>query len=166
MSTPQPETDSNKAVAVSPKIAPTTALAARDELKLMVPGVFALSGQPRSQYELHITRVAKDVLKEASNLATGKPEGSRRKRTEFHSDHVDRAFELIAERGLKRKARPGWYSWTRIAQGFFTLLTGGAAALMALPEAHPFWGYCFVGSFAVTFLLLVVLEVADRSLAK
>jgi hypothetical protein len=138
----------------------------RDELRLTVPGVFALIGQPRSQYELHISRVAKDVLKEASNLATGKPDGSRRKRTEFHSDHVDKAFELVADRGLKRKPRPGWYPWGRIAQGFFTLLTGGAAALMTLPEAHPAWGYCFVASFAVTFLLIVILEIADRSLAR
>lgn len=156
----------DKTVALEPGVPLATTTAGRDELKLTVPGVFALSGQPRSQYEFHITRVAKDVLKEASNLATGKPDGSRKKRTEFHSDHVDRAFELVAERGLKRRARPAWYTWGRIAQGLFTLVTGGTAALMALPGANPVWGYCFVGSFAVTFLLIVVLEVADRSLAR
>jgi hypothetical protein len=165
LSTPHPEAGIG-ATDISPITAATSPTTDRDELKLTVPGVFALLGQPRAQYEMHITRVSKDVLKEASNLATGRPEGSRKKQTEFHSDHVDRAFQLIAERGLKRKARPGWYTWGRITQGFCTLLTGGAAAMMTLPGTPAFWGYCFVGSFAVTFLLIVVLEVADRSLAK
>lgn len=165
MTAPQPRTAVDQ-TAVGAKAAVAKVTPDRDELRLIVPGVFALSGQPRSQYELYITRVARDVLKEASNLATAKPEGSRKRRTEFHSDHVDRAFGLIAERGLKRRPRPGWYTWGRIAQGLCTLLTGSTGAVMAVPDAHPAWGYCFVASFAATFLLIVVLEVADRSLAK
>ncbi|MFI8411099.1 hypothetical protein ACIGB6_01190 [Paeniglutamicibacter gangotriensis] len=144
----------------------TNAATSQNELKLIVPGVFDLSGKPREQYEMHITRVAKDVLKEASNLATARPEGSRRKQTEFHSDHVDRAFGLIADRGLRRKGRPGWYTWGRILQGVLTLATSGAAVLMGLPNSPSHWGYIFAGCLSMTAFLIVALEVADRSLAK
>lgn len=137
-----------------------------DELRISVPGLFALSGQPRRQLELHVARVARDVLKEASNLATGRPEGSRKKLTEYHSDHVNKAFNLVAERGLQRRPRPRWYTLGRISQGIFTLLTGGAASLMTVPDSEPFWSYVFVASFTVTLILIVVLEIADRNLAK
>lgn len=166
MTTPQPVVPSAATDRTVPISAAMTTTTDQDELKLTVPGVFALSGQPRAQYEMHITRVSRDVLKEASNLATGRPEGSRKRQKEFHSDHVDRAFELIAQRGLKRRARPWWYTSGRITQGVITLLSGGAAAMMALPDTPAFWGYCFVASFAVASLLIVVLEVADRSLSK
>jgi hypothetical protein len=166
LSTPQPDTGVQEGGAGTLAVPRPASAIASDEISLTVPGIFALEGPPRTQYELHMTRVAKDVLKEASNLATGTPEGSRKKLTEFHSDHVDQAFRLVADRGLKRKGRPGWYVATRAAQAFCILTTGAAGALMSLPNALPIWGYCFSATFAASSLLIVVLEVADRSQAR
>lgn len=37
---------------------------------------------------------------------------------------------------------------------------------MTVPDSEPFWSYVFVASFTVTLILIVVLEIADRNLAK
>lgn len=134
-----------------------------EALSLQIPGLDDLTGIPRDQYELFMRRIAVDVLKEASNLANGKVSGKRGKQLEFHSTHIEKAVTLVSERGLTRSKRPWWYTGGRIAQGFFTALLAASGALMAVADAHPVWGYVFVGATAATILLLVVLEIADWS---
>lgn len=149
----------------TPSRATVTAPSKSNELKLSVPGVYELVDRPRERYEVHIRKVAVEVLKEASNLATPKGIGGK-KHKEFHSDHVDEAFEHIARRGLKRNPKPWWYVVGRIFQSFSTLVVGTSGIFMAIPEADPFWGYCFAVSVAVTFLLQVVLEISDWNLSR
>jgi hypothetical protein len=130
-----------------------------DLVLVTVPGVLELTEQGRERYDFHITRVAKDLLKETSNLASARKAGTRRK--EFHGDHVDEAFKLVAGRGLKRNPKSLWYVWGRVLQAAATLLLGIAAIYVAFPGAWAGWGYIVAVSVSVAFLLQSVLEIVD-----
>lgn len=141
--------------------ATSTASSSSNLVALTVPGVFELTEQGRERYEYHVQRVATELLKETSNLASGRKTGNRKRRKEFHSDHVDDAFKHIAERGLKRNPKSLWYVWGRIIQAAATLVLGLAGIFLSFPEPWGGWGYIVASSVAVAFLLQAVLEIVD-----
>ena len=132
-----------------------------NQVALSVPGLSELTPLGRERYEQHLTRVAKDLLKETSNLASGKTSGQAKRRKEYHGDNVDDAFQLIAARGLKRNPKSLWYVVGRIIQAAATALLGIAAICIAFQNAWPGWGYVVAVSVTLSFALQSVLEVVE-----
>lgn len=108
--------------------------------------------------------VATDVLKEASNLATPRSEGE--KLPEYHSSHVNDAFEMVAERGLRRRVRSKLYLTGRIVQMVLVLALVVTGTNVSAAGAEAFWSYAFTVNVAVTLVIQLVLEIADWSGSK
>jgi hypothetical protein len=129
-------------------------------MTIVVPGASILDGPPRVSYVTVVTKYARAVLKEASNLESQERAGRRGPR-EFHSKHIERAANWVSERGSTQRPRSGWYLAGRIGQALLVIATSVFLAFMVLPEAWPALSYLFTGSLVLTVALTVVVEVQD-----